>query len=113
MDADERLAEGAEQLRAEVAKPADFIGMLPVNSGFDLAGQVETSTAWIPRLLPAGVRYQGRGHEQPVSEWPRVRLPVAIHHSSYRRAALARKQGRNRRLLLALLSETPPPASQR
>ncbi|NEX17745.1 MAG: hypothetical protein C1943_14265 [Halochromatium sp.] len=90
LDTDERLAEGAEQLRAEVAKPADFIGVLPVNSGFDLAGQVETSTAWIPRLLPAGVRYQGRVHEQPVSEWPRVRLPVAIHHSGYRRAALAR-----------------------
>ncbi|MBK5938149.1 glycosyltransferase [Halochromatium roseum] len=113
LDADERLAEGAERLRAAVAKPADFIGVLPVISGFDLAGQVETSTAWIPRLLPAGVRYQGRVHEQPISEWPRVRLPVVIHHSGYRRAALARKQGRNRRLLLALLSETPPPGSQR
>ncbi|MBK5941174.1 hypothetical protein [Halochromatium roseum] len=85
-------------MRAQVAKPADFIGVLPVISDFDLAGQVETSTAWIPRLLPAGVRYQGRVHEQPVSEWRRVRLPVAIHHSGYRRAALARKQGRNRRL---------------
>jgi glycosyltransferase involved in cell wall biosynthesis len=110
LDADERLAEGAEPLRAEVAKPADFIGVLPVISDFDLAGQVETSTAWIPRLLPATVRYQGRVHEQPVSEWPRVRLPVAIHHSGYRRAALKRKQGRNRRLLLAMLAERPEDA---
>ncbi|MBK5938152.1 glycosyltransferase [Halochromatium roseum] len=110
LDADERLAEGAERLRAEVAKPADFIGVLPVVSDFDLAGQVETSTAWIPRLLPAGVRYQGRVHEQPVSEWPSVRLPVLIHHSGYRRSALARKQGRNRRLLLAMLAERPEDA---
>ncbi|WP_338035788.1 glycosyltransferase [Halochromatium roseum] len=111
LDADEHLAEGAEQLRAAVAKPADFIGVLPVVSGFDLAGQVDTSTAWIPRLLPAGVRYQGRVHEQPVSEWPRVRLPVTIHHSGYRRAALKRKQGRNRKLLLAMLAERPEEAS--
>ncbi|MEA1053810.1 N-acetylneuraminate synthase family protein, partial [Lamprobacter modestohalophilus] len=62
------------------------------STGFDIPSlddlaslSAETSTAWIPRLLPAGMRYQGQAHEQPVSEWPRVRLPVLIHHSGYRR----------------------------
>lgn len=107
LDADERLADGAERLRAETAKPAGFIGVLPVVSTFDLGEQVATSMAWIPRLLPAALRDQGRVHEQPVSELPRVRLPVQIAHSGYRRTELERKRGRNRRLLGTMLKERP------
>ncbi|MCF7996766.1 MAG: glycosyltransferase [Chromatiaceae bacterium] len=113
LDADERLADdaaGAEALIEATRGPATRIGLLPVISAFDLEDQVAHSTSWLPRLLPASVRYQGRVHEQPCSELPRVRLPMPIHHSGYRRAALARKHGRNRRLLQAMLEERPEDA---
>ncbi|MBK5941181.1 tetratricopeptide repeat-containing glycosyltransferase [Halochromatium roseum] len=113
LDADERLAPDAAGTRAlaEATRgPATAIGLLPVISAFDLDGQVAHSTSWLPRLLPAAVRYQGRVHEQPVSTLPRVRVPMPIQHSGYRRAALARKRGRNRQLLLAMLDERPEDA---
>ena len=45
---------------------------------------MEHSNSWIARLLPRGVRYKGRIHEQPVASTPtaanlqRVRLPLVI-----------------------------------
>lgn len=110
LDADERLAQdaqGVQTLAETTRRPATAIGLLPVISAFDLDDQVAQSTSWLPRLLPGSVRYQGRVHEQPVSDLPRVRLPITIHHSGYRRAALAHKRGRNRALLLAMLAEQP------
>ncbi|HEY6510706.1 MAG TPA: glycosyltransferase [Burkholderiaceae bacterium] len=35
---------------------------------------------WLPRLLPRGVLYQGRGHEEPLSDLPRQRLALQLLH---------------------------------
>jgi tetratricopeptide (TPR) repeat protein len=43
--------------------------------------------------------YQGRVHEQPVSQLPRRRLGLSVVHDGYLAQHMARKQGRNRRLL--------------
>jgi glycosyltransferase involved in cell wall biosynthesis len=110
LDADERIVGGAEQLRPGILGTDRFIGLLPVTSEFDLQDKVETATSWLPRILPAGVRYRGRIHEQPVSDLHRVRLPLRISHAGYRQSQLQLKEGRNRALLLKMLEETPSDA---
>lgn len=107
LDADEWLdGKGAVLLRGALAAEP-FIGLLPVASEFDLDGRVERSVAWLPRLLPAGVRYWGRIHEQPVSSLPRRRLPLSVVHDGYRQRELVHKRGRNEALLLRALAEAP------
>jgi len=108
LDADEWLdgSVGRSWL-APVLAGAPCLGVLPVASEFDSQGRIETSVLWLPRLLPRGVRYAGRIHEQPVSRLPRLRIALAVLHDGYRRDALERKHGRNDALLRRALEETP------
>lgn len=110
LDADEWISDEASwrQLAAALAAATTpFVGVLPIHSEFDLQGRVEVEKAWLPRLLPGDVRYQGRIHEQPVSAlaWRRLELPIL--HDGYRRELAAQKEGRNERLLLQALESAP------
>ncbi|MEW6706706.1 MAG: glycosyltransferase [Pseudomonadota bacterium] len=107
LDADEWLAEGAQALNAAVARAPEFVGLLAVASDTDNGGLVQRCVSWLPRLLPRGVRYAGRVHEQPQSSLPRERLQVTLGHDGYRDAALRAKDGRNLRLLSRALQESP------
>ncbi|MDX1698414.1 MAG: glycosyltransferase family 2 protein [Thiohalobacterales bacterium] len=110
LDADERIVNEAGQLGPGILGEKRFIGLLPVTSEFELQDNVEKATSWLPRMLPAGVRYTGRIHEQPVSDLPRIRLPLEISHTGYRQSELAHKKGRNRALLLRMLEDSPEDA---
>lgn len=107
LDADEWLIEGGPALRELAALPADFIGALRLDD-LDMPGGVVHS--WLSRLLPGTVRYSGRVHEQPQHRLPVRRLPLVVGHDGYSPVRLAMKQGRNRRLLLAELDQTPDDA---
>jgi tetratricopeptide (TPR) repeat protein len=63
--------------------------------------------AWLPRVLPHGVRYAGRIHEQPVSDLGRARLPITLGHDGYTTENLARKGARNETLLMRELEDAP------
>lgn len=111
LDADEWIEEGGAALAAIAAEPSQFIGLVPVASTFDAAGGgVDEAPSWLPRLLPRGVAYAGRIHEQPASALPRRRLPLVIGHDGYRDAQKAAKAGRNARLLALALRDTPDDA---
>ena len=111
LDADEWIDTGGEALAALRAEAAGFIGQINVNSGFDDGrGGTGQAPSWIARVLPRGVRYAGRVHEQPQSALPRRRLAVAIGHDGYLGAQMARKQGRNERLLGLALQAQPTDA---
>jgi glycosyltransferase involved in cell wall biosynthesis len=105
LDADEWIADGAEALVG--LGDAPFLGELRIESLFEGPTGPETGVSWIPRLLPRGVRYEGRIHEQPVSPLPRRRLDIAIGHDGYAAEQRARKAGRNERLLREELSRAP------
>jgi len=133
LDADEWLVEGGPTLRqvalAATASGDRFLGLLPIHSqlqspalGLASAGPAgdalaepsapasaaaESVLSWIPRLLPRGVGYVGRIHEQPASDLPRRKLPVQIAHDGYNRDKMARKAGRNRRLLIEAADAEP------
>jgi len=111
LDADEWIAEGGEALAAIRDAAPDFIGQLNVVSLVDGGGgRVDRAPSWLSRLLPRGVRYEGRVHEQPASTLPRRRLALTIEHDGYQPAQMADKRGRNRHLLQLALAARPDDA---
>jgi glycosyltransferase involved in cell wall biosynthesis len=110
VDADEWLESGSEVLLALRHTPPDFVGALRVDSRFDDAQGVGTAPSWLPRVLPRGVRYEGRIHEQPVHAMRVRRLEAVLGHDGYRHQALQAKAGRNRALLESALRQAPADA---
>lgn len=106
LDADEWIASGGELLRPWCEGPPR-LGRLCIHSDYDMPGAPASDRSWITRLLPRGVRYEGRVHEQPVSPLPRERIDVHLGHDGYRDAQMAGKSGRNRPLLLLELQAKP------
>ncbi len=112
LDADEWIEAGAEALASD-ALPAGgggFLGEVRVASRMDQAGAEGLGQAWIARILPRGVGYQGRIHEQPASPLPRRRLALTLGHDGYTTENLARKGDRNETLLMAELQTAPEDA---
>ena len=112
IDADEWIASGGEKLRPWCEGPPR-LGKLYVESAFD-SSEAEAAGApppssriWQTRLLPSGVRYEGRVHEQAVSGLPRERIAAHIGHDGYFDAQLDRKRDRNRPLLMMELQDRP------
>ena len=111
LDADEWLMRGGESITALRTLEPAFIGQISVASSFDTTqGAVGEAPSWLPRVLPRGVRYEGRVHEQPQSALPRRRLPLQVGHDGYLGAQMAQKQGRNQTLLQGALSAQPDDA---
>ncbi len=106
LDADERIIEGGENLRALLIGPP-FLGVVQVKSTVTISGTPQASFTRMARLLPKGVRYEGRIHEQPVTSLPTRDTGLLIDHSGYETHALAKKKGRNEKLLLAALEQHP------
>ncbi|PSJ41964.1 glycosyltransferase [Allosphingosinicella deserti] len=114
LDADEWLEAGVEALSPEAFPPharrtPAFIGCVRIANRQD-ANKGGGRRAYIPRLLPRGVRYEGRIHEQPVSALPLVQLPLVVGHDGYEAAQQARKKGRNAALLRAEIAAQPDDA---
>jgi glycosyltransferase involved in cell wall biosynthesis len=107
LDGDEWVASGGEAIADLRGQAPDFLGLVTVSSHIDSGGTREEAPSWLPRLLPRGVLYEGRIHEQPVSAWPRRRLPLVLGHDGYLGAQLRDKAGRNERLLRLALAERP------
>jgi tetratricopeptide (TPR) repeat protein len=100
LDADEWIGGDADALRSWRQDATPRIGLLRVASLIDGGvGGMQQSPSWMPRLLPRGVQYRGRIHEQPVSTLPRQRLALELLHDGYLPEQMVRKGDRNRRLL--------------
>ncbi len=110
MDADEWIASGGERLTAlrEVRKPAVYL--LKVRSVLRSDSSDIQSFNWMARVLPKGVRYRGRVHEQPHHRLSMPHLDCVLGHDGYTPEHLLSKRGRNRDLLLKALAEKPDDA---
>jgi hypothetical protein len=110
VDADEWIAEDGVELLALRHTAPDFVGVLRVDSHFDTPIGVSVSPSWLPRVLPRGVRYEGRVHEQPRHALTVRRLTTVLAHDGYRADALQAKSGRNADLLSRALAQAPDDA---
>ncbi|NMV39277.1 glycosyltransferase [Ralstonia insidiosa] len=106
MDADEWLEHGGEQLHTIVSAPA-VVGLVCIKNDTGAADSASRLVSWLPRLLPRGVRYTGRIHEQPVSTLPVQRTSVIFGHDGYTDEKMRKKRGRNTRLLREELARNP------
>jgi len=108
LDADEWLEAGSDALGPQTLPQGGggFLGAVRVRSLIDdppdAAGQ-----AWIARVLPRGVGYHGRIHEQPLSSLLARRIPLDIGHDGYTQENLARKGARNEILMMRELEAAP------
>lgn len=106
LDADEWLESGGEHLHTlSSANPS--LGVVCVKNDTDAAESASQLIAWIPRVLPRGVHYTGRIHEQPVSSLPAARVPIVVRHDGYTAAKMLQKGARNTQLLLDELTHRP------
>jgi tetratricopeptide (TPR) repeat protein len=112
LDGDEWITHGGEALAALRAPGgADVLGLIRVASLFDAGdAAVGEAPSWLPRVLPRGVGYVGRVHEQPDRSLPRRRLPIVVAHDGYLDAQQAKKAGRNEKLLTLALAAAPDDA---
>jgi len=107
LDADEWLVEGGAVLATLRKDTPRFVGALEVRSHFEQGEHAGSASSWLSRVLPRGVAYTGRIHEQPVHRHPVRRLPVRLEHDGYLAAPMHAKGDRNRRLLEACVAEAP------
>jgi glycosyltransferase involved in cell wall biosynthesis len=108
LDADEWLVSGGGVLAALRTSSPDHVGLINVESRTrDERGVVQHAPSWLPRVVPRGVQYTGRIHEQPLSSLPHRRLDVLVGHDGYLPEQFNAKRGRNRTLLLRSLREQP------
>lgn len=103
LDADEWIVSGTGSLADLPSGGGGFLGEIRIESAMDQPGAEGTAQSWLPRVLPRGVRYEGRIHEQPMSALPRRRLALVVGHDGYTAEQLARKGDRNEALLMAEL----------
>lgn len=111
LDADEWIVGDGSALREWCRRTAPVLGLVQVTSlAQDARGRAQQAPSWMPRLLPRGVGYAGRVHEQPVSALARERVSLNVLHDGYLPTQRQAKQGRNLRLLQASLAESPDDA---
>lgn len=88
LDADEYWLEGSRGDIQDFMEDAGHIGVIErqdlyVEDIIDGKEQIGAMYSWTTRLLPKGVIYQGRIHEQVDSELPIVPIPLLFEHDGY------------------------------
>lgn len=109
LDADEWISEG-EGLSAWLASRSGHgvAGLVPVVSTTTSEGTEIEEVSWLTRVIPQGLRFEGRIHEAPVGYRAATRISgVRVEHDGYEAAQVAKKRGRNLRLLERELTLTP------
>lgn len=82
----------------------EAIGRIKVVSKIRQDHEIRTSSTWVSRLIPKGIYFEGRVHEQIISNLPRVNTEIEVNHDGYYETD---KTGRNLRLLLLELDNHP------
>ena len=107
IDADEWLIDGFDFLRNLKFSSPDFVATIRQESTFGEGGDIRKSSANISRILPRGVSYSGRIHEQPIHGLEVKTSPIVFAHDGYEVAKNSLKLGRNESLLRLELKSQP------
>jgi len=108
LDADEWVAPGTsrEALLNHTVSSINA-GAICIRSDFAIGNRQEAAEVWIPRLLPRGVRYRGRIHEQPITVGADQQLNFVVLHDGYQQERARNKNTRNTALLMQSIAEDP------
>ena len=110
VDADEWLMSGASHIHTLKNCSANFVGLINIVNQFDGDQQLHFSISSLPRVLPKGVRYEGKVHEQPVHVYATRNIDIQFGHDGYQASQRANKMGRNEKILRSELVSLPDDA---
>jgi glycosyltransferase involved in cell wall biosynthesis len=105
LDADEYIINDCGSIiRNFIEKNDKIIGRIKRIDEFIQDGEKRYAQSYLSRLLPKGVKYTGRIHEQVASDLPRENLDIEVYHDGY---VYTDKTDRNLKLLLLELERDP------
>ena len=104
LDADEQASEALAGEILEFIRSQLAIGRLKILSDFRKQGNLLRSQSFVARLFPRGAHFEGRIHEQLISNLPRLNLRGELWHDGYLQT---HKTDRNLSLLLRELAHSP------
>lgn len=107
LDADEWLMSGGEYLQSLRKATQPTVHYVRLQNQLSEDDHALVDHGMIARILPRGVRYQGRIHEQPVHRLPTLMSTLVIGHDGYQAAQRAAKASRNLHLLTAEVEANP------
>jgi len=110
IDADEWLIDGFDYLLNLRSLKPDFVATIRQESTFGEDDKLRRSSISISRILPRGVSYEGRIHEQPIHSMTVKNSPIVFAHDGYENTTNIQKRGRNETLLRIELKERPDDA---
>lgn len=110
VDADEWLTAGQQEIRGLKSTFPDYVGLVEIDNQFGDLQQIQHSRFFLPRILPRGVRYVGKIHEQPQHHFQTKRLAIQLGHDGYLGLQNLQKVGRNEKILRAELAKKPDDA---
>lgn len=104
LDADEQITSWDKDKVKTTLQSDRFIGKINIKSNFKQNNEERFSQIFISRILPKGVYYSGKIHEQVVSKLPRIEMPIDVFHTGYFQTD---KSERNLIILKEELSKNP------
>ncbi|GIP35603.1 glycosyltransferase [Paenibacillus sp. J2TS4] len=103
LDADEWVTKGNRQQLNTIMDNQQAIGRIRITSSF-FDGEESYTHCYTSRLIPRGIFYKGRIHEQIDSALPRVDCELEVAHDGYYKTD---KSERNLALLLSEIQDYP------
>lgn len=104
LDADEYIVRASRDEINDFLNNNNAIGRIRIINSFYQDGETMESQAFVSRLIPRELAYEGRIHEQVVSNLPRTNVPIDVYHDGYYQSD---KSNRNIQLLELALREHP------
>ncbi len=83
IDADEYLTHWAPDTINTFMRKHNQIGVVTLKNKIEQNGQTLYNSDYISRFLPKGVKYTGKIHEQPDSNFSRLLIPLELTHDGY------------------------------
>lgn len=103
LDADEYIVEADVEAVRLFMSGRQGAGRIQILSVTQQDGELNETRNFITRLIPRELRYEGRVHEQVITDLPRINVPIVARHSGYYNRNKAK---RNIPLLLEELKNT-------
>jgi glycosyltransferase involved in cell wall biosynthesis len=104
LDADEYISNDCKDEIFNFIDNKTAIGRIKSVNKYIQDGEIKYSYSYLSRLIPKGIKFTGRIHEQVETSLPRRNVNIEVYHDGY---VQTNKTERNLRLLLKELQEKP------
>ncbi|WP_367568449.1 glycosyltransferase family 2 protein [Lacrimispora sp.] len=104
LDADEYLVQGRRSDISKLLDRVDLLGAIQIKNAYMDNGELSYGIDYTTRIIPKGIYYYGKIHEQVDSGLSRIPVPLIFEHDGY---LMPNKPERNLPILLEELNNNP------